>query len=110
MPELLHPKVMNLFNRFSLVGGMPEAVARYSSNRDIVALDSVYQSLLTGYLDDTEKYAQSETMRNVIRHIIMNGWMQDDEQITFDRFAASNYKSREVGEAMRTMLVTLISF
>lgn len=30
VPELLHPKVMNLFNRFSLVGGMPEAVARYT--------------------------------------------------------------------------------
>lgn len=108
VPELLHPKVMNLFNRFSLVGGMPEAVARYSSNRDIVALDSVYQSLLAGYLDDTEKYAQSETMRNVIRHIIMNGWMQNDEQITFDRFAASNYKSREVGEAMRTIQKTML--
>ena len=108
VPEPLHPKVMNLFNRFSLVGGMPQAVSHYSSNNDIIALDSVYHSLLTGYLDDTEKYAQSETMRNVIRHIITNGWTQDDEQITFDRFAASNYKSREVGEAMRTIQKTML--
>lgn len=108
IPEALHYKVMNFFNRFSLVGGMPQAVARYSSNRDIVALDSVYQSLLTGYIDDTEKYAQSETMRNVLRHIITNGWTYNDEQITFDRFAASNYKSREVGEALRTIQKTML--
>jgi len=108
VPEPLHYRVMNLFNRFSLIGGMPQAVSRYSSSNDIIALDSVYQSLLTGYLDDTEKYAQSETMRNVIRHIITNGWTQDDEQITFDHFAASNYKSREVGEAMRTIQKTML--
>jgi len=106
--EPLHPKVINLFNRYSLVGGMPQAVSHYSLHNDIIALDSVYQSLLTGYLDDTEKYAQSETMRNVIRHIITNGWTQNDEQITFDHFAASNYKSREVGEAMRTIQKTLL--
>lgn len=108
VPEPLHSKVINLFNRFSLVGGMPQAVSRYAANNDIVALDNVYQSLMTGYLDDTEKYAQSETTRNVLRHIITNGWTYDDEQITFDRFAASNYKSREVGEALRTIQKTML--
>ncbi len=108
VPEVLHDRMLALFNKFSLVGGMPQAVARYAESRDIIALDDIYQSLLAGYMDDVEKYTKSETIRNVIRHIITNGWSYTDEQISFDHFASSNYKSREVGEAMRTLQKTML--
>lgn len=87
---------------------MPQVVAEYAATRDIVALDDIFQSLLAGYQDDVEKYSSSEMSRNVIRHIITNGWGYADEQITFDHFAASNYKSREVSEAFRTLEKTML--
>lgn len=108
VPEALHERMLSLFNKYSLVGGMPQAVSEYAESSDIVALDSTYQSLIAGYMDDAEKYTKSEGLRNVIRHIITNGWSYADEQITFDHFAASNYKSREVGEAMRTLQKTML--
>lgn len=108
VPEVLHSRVEKLFDLFTFIGGMPQAVAEYAASRDVVALDDVYQSLLAGYQDDVEKYTTSETSRNVIRHIITNGWLYADEQITFDHFAASNYKSREVGEAFRTLEKTML--
>ncbi len=108
IPEVLHTRIMSLFNRYSLIGGMPQVVASYAETKDIVALDGVYQSLIAGYMDDVEKYTKSETLRNVIRHIIVNGWGYADEQIAFDHFAASNYKSREVGEAMRILQKTML--
>lgn len=108
VPEALHERMLSLFNKFSLIGGMPQAVAKYAESEDIVALDDTYQSLLAGYMDDVEKYTKSETLRNVIRHIVTNGWSYADEQISFEHFAASNYKSREVGEAMRTLQKTML--
>lgn len=108
VPEVLHGRMMRLFNKYSLIGGMPQAVAEYAQTQDIIALTDIYQSLMIGYRDDVEKYTRSETSRNVIRHIIKNGWNYGDEQITFEHFASSSYKSREVGEAMRTLEKTML--
>jgi len=103
LPPAIHNHVMKLFNEYVLVGGMPEAVALYAERRDIVALQKVYNILLTGYQDDTEKYAANATQRNVLRHILMNGWRYGGERIKFEGFANSNYKSREMGEAFRLL-------
>lgn len=106
--DLLHSKMTSLFNKYVLVGGMPQAVADYAENRDIVAIDGVYQSLLAGYADDVEKYKSGESSRNVLRFIISKGWKFASERITFERFANSNYKSREIGEAFRILQKTML--
>ncbi len=108
VPEQLHPKVMRLFNTYTLIGGMPAVVADYAENRDIVSLDIIYQSLITGYIDDVEKYTKTESMRQTIRFIIQYGWQQAASRITFERFGNSNYKSREIGDAMRTLQKTML--
>jgi len=103
LPNGIHNHVMKFFNEYVLVGGMPEAVALYAEKRDIIASQKVYSVLLNGYQDDTEKYATNATQRNVLRHILMNGWQSAGQRIKFERFANSNYKSREVGEAFRVL-------
>lgn len=103
-----HTSLINLFNSFSLIGGMPEIVAEYASSHDIMSLDSIYETLLDGYRDDVEKYSSSTTMRNVIRHILGNGWAMAGETITLGNFAGSGYKAREVGEAFRMLEKTMI--
>lgn len=112
VPEVLHDRMMSLFNKYTLIGGMPEVVAHYAKHGDIVALDRIYQTLLAGYMDDIEKYKQGESTRNVLRFIMQKGWQSAASRIAFERFGNSNYKSREIGEAMRTlqkaMLVELV--
>jgi len=108
LPEAIHSRVMKLFNEFVLIGGMPEIVALYAENRDIVALRKVYDTLLSGYRDDIEKYASNKTERNVLRHILKNGWRYAGQRIKFECFGESNYKSREVGEAFRTLEKALV--
>lgn len=103
VPEVLHPKVLSLFNKYTLIGGMPQAVAEYASGRDVVALGGTYQSLLAGYADDMEKYKSSESSRNVLRYLISHGWAFASERITFERFGNSNYRSREIGNAFRIL-------
>jgi len=108
IPEALHNKTMNLFNTFTLIGGMPEVIADYAANKNFVGLNSIYESLLTSYRDDVEKYARNETMSQTIRIILQSGWKFAAERITLGCFAGSSYKSREMSEAFRTLEKTFV--
>ncbi|MDR3246911.1 MAG: AAA family ATPase [Prevotellaceae bacterium] len=112
IPELLHPKLLGLFNTYALIGGMPEILKNYAKNRDIVSLQKIYDTLLTGYRDDIEKYAAGSVTRNVLRHILSKGWTYAAQRISFERFANSTYRSREMSEAFfkleKTMLLELV--
>jgi hypothetical protein len=59
--------------------------------------------LLTSYIGDSEKYANEDSDINVVRHCLKTGWKSAAEAITFNNFGGSNYKSREVGAALRTL-------
>ncbi len=99
----IHASLMSLFNQYIVVGGMPEAVAKYAKTKDILALDDIYISLIQGYLDDVEKYARRGKLTEVIKFIIKNSWYKAGEKITLTKFAGSEYKSREVGEAFQML-------
>lgn len=108
VPKPLHDKAMRLFNTYTLIGGMPEAVNNYAEHRDITSLKYIYETLLTGYRDDVEKYSATESMRNVIRHILNAGWIYAAQRITFEKFGNSLYRSREMSEAFRTLEKTML--
>lgn len=108
LPVALHDKAMRLFNTFTLIGGMPEVVAHYAANKDFVALNTIYESLLTSYRDDVEKYARNDQVRNMIRFVLQEGWKHTAERITLSGFAGSPYRSREMGEAFRTLEKTFL--
>lgn len=99
----VHNRVIALFTNFTIVGGMPAAVNKYAVNRDVLAVDKIYETLLNAYIDDIEKYARNESIGQIIRYILKNGWGFASERITFERFGNSNYKSREVSEAFHTI-------
>lgn len=43
----------------------------------------------------------NSSSEHVIRHILTYGWQYAGQRIKFEKFANSNYKSREMGEALR---------
>lgn len=101
-------RLLELFHRYALVGGMPEVVAEYARTRDIPALRDIYESLLQSYLDDVPKYARNDTMGRVLDHCIRTAPLEAGNRITFAGFGQSNYRSREVGEALRTLEKALL--
>lgn len=64
---------------------------------------SIYESLITSYRDDSGKYAKNDTQHSLLSHILTAGWAEAAETIAFEGFAGSNYKSREMSEAFRTL-------
>ena len=103
IPEFALSTLFKLFHRYALIGGMPEIVARYREENDVTRLQSLYESLLISYLDDVEKYARNPTMTAVLRHCIESAPFEAGKRIKFAGFGNSNYRSREVGEALRTL-------
>lgn len=102
-PEYGHSKLLTLFYKYTLIGGMPEIIENYRKNKDLVSISTIYESLITGYLDDTEKYARNNTLRKVLQHTIEKSFPNAGLRIKFQNFGNSNYRSREVGEAFRTL-------
>ena len=98
-----HDMLTSLFNRYTLVGGMPEALAEYAAHEDITRLSPIYRSLINGYNEDVEKYARNTNQTNVIRHLLTHGWAEAGQTITFSRFGGSNYTSKEVHEALEVL-------
>lgn len=107
-----HEKLLSLFHRYALIGGMPEIVKVYSETKDLTALGALYDSLIASYIDDVEKYATTDSQANVIRHVIKSSYFEAGKRIKFQGFGKSSYGSREVGEALRTlekaMLLSLV--
>ena len=97
---LMHEQMMNRFNQYALIGGMPEAVSTYADYHDIERLSPIFNSLLKGYHEDVERYAKNDDQVRIIRHILSTAWYSAAETITFSKFGNSSYTSTQIHEGM----------
>ena len=98
-----HGTLMDLFNQYAIIGGMPEVVKEFLATGHVSALPRLYEGIWSTYRTDVEKYAKNNTERNVIKHIMSTAHLYVDQRVKFQNFGNSNYRSREVGEAMRNL-------
>lgn len=108
IPRTLHSYVLDLFKKYMIVGGLPEAVANYAKRRDWVSLNEVFNSLLSGYKDDMEKYATKSKQQDILRYILNYGWGLAGQRFQFSKFGGSSYKSAEMGDAFRILEKALL--
>lgn len=58
LSEEMHQHVMDLFRRYLLVGGMPDAVNTYLATHNIVKVREIQESIRSLYGEDASKYEQ----------------------------------------------------
>ena len=63
MGQALHRKAMDYFRQYMIVGGMPQAVARYVETRDFDSIDRVKRAILELYRADIVKHAAGYEMK-----------------------------------------------
>ncbi|MBL6964343.1 MAG: ATP-binding protein [Bacteroidetes bacterium] len=107
VPDYAHQIMLDLYHEYAIIGGMPEIVGQYIDSKNIAMLSKTYSSLWQTYTDDVEKYARNTTEKNVMRHVIQTAPYELD-RIKFEGFGNSNYRSREVGEALRSLSLARI--
>lgn len=110
IPNFAHDKLLSLFHQYTLLGGMPEVIKNYLQNKDIISLNPIYQNLMIAYADDVEKYAETTMSANYIRHVIQQASLESGKRIKFQNFGSSNYGSKEMGEALRTLEKTMLIY
>jgi len=103
IPGYAHNIMLDLFHTYAIIGGMPEIVKQYvTNNNHMASLGKYYKNLWQSYKDDVEKYARNDSEKHIIRHIIQSAPLEKD-RVSFERFGNSNYRSREVGDALRAL-------
>ena len=69
LSEEHHNYVMDLFRRYLLVGGMPDAVNTYLSTHNIVRVREVQEGIRSLYASDATKYEKEQNKKLLIRRI-----------------------------------------
>ena len=59
----IHREAMDMFRRYMIVGGMPQAVQKYVQTHDLEQVDAVKRDILTIYRNDIRKYAGRLAMK-----------------------------------------------
>jgi len=106
--DIAHELLMKEFHTYCIIGGMPEIVANYVANQDLLSLPQIYESIWNTYKDDVIKYADSKSEENVMKHIVNTAASFVDQRIKFQNFGHSNYKSREVSKAFNNLDVAKV--
>lgn len=64
LDDAVHAKVLDLFRRYLLVGGLPDAVNTYIAEHNIVKVRAVHRDIHDLYIQDAAKY-EKETSRKL---------------------------------------------
>lgn len=100
--QLLNP-VYQIFHEYVMIGGMPNIAHSYLQNKNLSRIVSLYASIIEAYKADIEKYASTNTQRNILRHIMDTAPFEIDNRIIFNNFGNSSFKTREVKEAINAL-------
>lgn len=69
LSEAMHDKMLDLFKKYLIVGGLPKAVSTFVDTRNIVAIRSVQNEVHDLYEVDCSKYEEEHNSRLKIRRI-----------------------------------------
>jgi predicted AAA+ superfamily ATPase len=64
--EVAHKTLLDLFNRYAIIGGMPEVVRKYVETNNIANLPPIYESIWETYKEDVVKYAANNSEARII--------------------------------------------
>ena len=109
-PDYAVAPLRRLFRDYVLIGGMPEIASSYLRHRDLGRLAALYEGLLVSYADDAAKYARSTSQLGHLRHVIETAPLQAGERISFQGFGGSNFRSREMADALRSLERAMLLF
>lgn len=98
LPQPLYEKLVGLIRTFMLVGGMPEAVAKWVETHDYLACQEIQDDIVVTYEDDFPKY------RKKIDPTLLRNTMRSTAVQATKKFVCSavegNYKAAEVKKAL----------
>lgn len=107
IPFALHEKFLKLFHDYVLIGGMPEAVKIYAQTKNLQEVNLVYSNLMTSLKEDIYKYS-SVSSGKYLSFVLDQVPLFAGQSITYEKFAGSDYRSREIHKSFDTLSLALV--
>jgi predicted AAA+ superfamily ATPase len=104
-----HDLLLEAFNAYAFVGGMPEALSVFGETESYSAVREIYDAIFTGYIEDVEKYSNLAKAK-YLTHTIDRAPLYAGERITYEKFGESLFRSREIKEAFDVLERALIVY
>ena len=104
-----HDLLLETFNAYAFVGGMPEALAMFGETESYAAVREVYDAIFMGYIEDVEKYSNLAKAK-YLTHTIDRAPLYAGNRITYEKFGESSFRSREMKEAFDVLERALIIY
>lgn len=101
MEDVVHKKLLDLLGEYLSIGGMPEAVARWSKTRDPTSALQVLQQIGATYRQDFEKYARKAQVKYV--ELLFRQMPYLIGQEFFYRKIRGDYRKRELSPALELL-------
>lgn len=109
--EAFHGQLNELLRMYLYVGGMPEAVKRYTEERDLLSVRDTQRDLLRAYENDFSKYAPNdlaERIRLVWRAIPAN-LAKENRKFMFSKVGKSA-RAREYEDALQWLFDSSLAY
>ena len=102
-PDHAHARLLGLFHRFVLVGGMPEAVSAWAEERNTSGVEKAFGHILSGWNRLIVEEVAGRKSARLASELLTDAFPFAAERIRFRGFANRPVRSREAAQAFRTL-------
>jgi predicted AAA+ superfamily ATPase len=103
LPDPFHKKLIEYFKKFLIIGGMPEVVANYAKNRDLLAAQEILDDITISLKSDFSKYKKRvPTLR--ISEVFESVVSQNGGKFKFAN-AATNSSLLQIKESVNLLIL-----
>lgn len=106
-PEILHALASEQFKQYSMLGGMPAAVAKFIETGSLKEASDIKEDLILAIEDDVAKYSNTADAKYV-RHVIEYSPQYVGSRIKYEKFGQSAYHSREMKRAFDVLEYAMV--
>jgi uncharacterized protein len=100
---LYHEVLINEFNKYAMIGGMPKIVEVFIQEGNYTRLREHYYALTEAYKSDVIKYARNLNEATIIRNLLEIAPYEIDNRINFSNFSNLPYKAIEIKNCLSTL-------
>ena len=106
--EAVHEKCLGLLRQYWVVGGMPEAVARYAQSGDFHEVSRVQQSIIATYRDDFNKYSHG-SLKERVQLVFGQLPVQVGNKLKYSRISP-DHRAAELAGAVQRLCMAKITY
>jgi len=96
-------KLLALFHRYCLVGGMPAVVRKYVQSGSLTSLKPVYEKILRGFYKGIGDSFHLQRKKDLLTLTLQNAFLYAGTRVKFNSFGNLPYGSREMARIFRCL-------